>query len=564
MLTAFFLVASCACGTTKSHEPHSRPPSLSIAPSSSQSPTTASHSAMIASPISPTSPTIVSASSLTNGTSNRISKSQRSKKRNGIAGDGSRRRASFIGEDVALEILLEKERERSASAESVKMERAGSCCGGGGISSGNGHVNGHMSGHSAQGFVPVFSANIEHGVDQFHQQHQQFSHQLNARIAVGDTKPAPITNGASELKLDMDMSDMLSLDNWSSESQSPSWAQPQSTSKKMGVCCGNKPSQSSHIQQQNQLMQYVPSNPQIRPCCNAAGNNGSMKSALPVQQQPLAPYGVPQYFAPPQYPPPSYLSATNFQQPPPVWSYPVSTINHPLTPQELAWLQQQRAAGVFGQPAMVSPLVSGAQVDSWAHNCNCGSGCDCLGCATHPFNRRTVEYVKGIQQFMEGDHYSHSRHNHSRITFSQPLPQTQQEPGFGNNNQMSTPLVHPTQPPSTAADTFSNVTTSPAAEPAPTTPPATTNSCCNTQEEHQSSPTPSQDGESGSPGGTDNSGALSPSGFFYVDYPFGTCAQTETGCKCGEGCTCVGCLTHGGHDGVGLEANIEENGQWGW
>lgn len=523
---------------------------------------------MIASPTSPTSPTIVSASSLTNGISNKISKSQRSKKRNGSASDGSRRRSSFIGEDVALEILLEKERERSASAESVKMERTGSCCGGAGISSGNCHVNGHMNGHSVQGFVPVFSAGVEHGVDQFHQQQQQFSHQLNARITVGDTKLAPITNGSSELKLDMDMSDMLSLDNWSSGNQSPSWAQPQSTSKKMGVCCGNKPSQSPHIQQQNQLMQYVPLNPQTRQCCSGAGNNGSIKSSLPIQQQPvapLAPYGVPQYFPSPQYPPPPYLATANFQQPPPVWSYPVSTINHPLTPQELAWLQQQRAAGVFGQPPLVAPhLVSGAQVDSWAHSCNCGSGCDCLGCATHPFNRRTVEYVKGIQQFMEGDHYSHSRHNHSRVNFSQTLPQTQpQEAGFGNN-QISTPPVHPTQPPSTiAADTFSNVTATSSPAAAPTTPPAS-------QEEHnthQLSPTPSQDCESGtggSPGGTDNGGALSPSGFFYVDYPFGTCAQTETGCKCGEGCTCVGCLTHGGHDGVGLEGNIEESGQWGW
>lgn len=535
---------------------------------------------MIASPTSPTSPTIVSASSLTNGSSNKISKSQRSKKRNGSISDKSRRRSSFIGEDVALEILLEKERERSASAESVKMERTGSCCGGTGISSGNGHVNGHMNGHSVQGFVPVFSAGIEHGVEQFHQQQQQFSQQLNARITVGDTKQAPITNGGSELKLDMDMSDMLSLDNWSSGDQSPSWAQPQSTSKKMGVCCGNKPSQSPHIQQQNQLMQYTSSNTQTRPCCSGAGNNGLIKSSLPIQQQPvvpIAPYGVPQYFAPPQYPPPPYLTAANFQQPPPVWSYPVSTINHPLTPQELAWLQQQRAAGVFGQPAPVAPhLVSGAQVDSWAHSCNCGSGCDCLGCATHPFNRRTVEHVKGIQQFMEGDHYSHSRHNHSRINFSQPLPQTQpqqQETGFGNN-QIPTSPIHSTQPPSTiAADTFSNVTnTSSAATSAPTTPPATSNSCCNgshTQEEHgahQLSPSPSQDGENagGSPGSTGNSGELSPSNFFYVDYPFGTCAQSETGCKCGEGCTCVGCLTHGGHDGVGLEGNVEDNGQWGW
>ncbi|KAI9767760.1 MAG: hypothetical protein M1840_005441 [Geoglossum simile] len=45
--------------------------------------------------------------------------------------------------------------------------------------------------------------------------------------------------------------------------------------------------------------------------------------------------------------------------------------------------------------------------------------------------------------------------------------------------------------------------------------------------------------------------AISPTAYFHVDYPIGVCTE-ENGCLCGEGCTCVGCLTHGGHDGVKL------------
>lgn len=532
---------------------------------------------MIASPVSPTSPTIVSASSLINSSANRISKPPRSKRRNGITGstgDGPGRRASFIGEDVALELLLEKERERSSSAESVKMERTGSCCGVTGIPNGDSHVNGHMNGHTVQGFVPVFSTSIEDEADQFHPQ-QQFPHTQNGRVTAGELKPAPATNGSSELKLDIGMSDMSVLDSWGSGgNESPPWAHPQSTSKKLGVCCGNKSLQSSQTQLQHQSMHHASPNPQGRLCCSGGCSTGSVKTTLPIQQQtipvPLASYGTGQFYPPPQYPPPPYLATTSFQQATPVWAYPTSTINHPLTPQELAWLQQQRAAGVFGQSpanAGIPPMTNSVQVDSWAHACNCGPGCDCLGCATHPFNRRTVEYVKEIQQFMEGDHHPHSSHNrtHSRA-FSQQLSQTQspQQSGFGN----TIPISPPAHSPTTTMDAFNNKNIT------ITTTPILVNSSPSrnglNQEEHsahQLSPSPSQDDENGvggTPGGTDNGGELSPSGFFYVDYPFGTCAQTETGCKCGEGCTCVGCLTHGGHDGVVLEANVGENGQWGW
>lgn len=41
--------------------------------------------------------------------------------------------------------------------------------------------------------------------------------------------------------------------------------------------------------------------------------------------------------------------------------------------------------------------------------------------------------------------------------------------------------------------------------------------------------------------------------FVFYNYSYGGgCTEGRGGCMCGDGCTCVGCLTHGGHDGVPL------------
>ncbi|KAI5853762.1 hypothetical protein BZA05DRAFT_269166 [Tricharina praecox] len=49
--------------------------------------------------------------------------------------------------------------------------------------------------------------------------------------------------------------------------------------------------------------------------------------------------------------------------------------------------------------------------------------------------------------------------------------------------------------------------------------------------------------------------------FVICDYKYGTgCAEGMGGCKCGEGCTCIGCLTHGGHDGMLLDMKSADRG----
>ncbi|KAI5841742.1 hypothetical protein DFP73DRAFT_480624, partial [Morchella snyderi] len=402
----------------------------------------------ITSPTSPTFPAILSASSANNGPSSRIVKPQRPKK-NGQARKGS----VNIGE-VALEQLIEQEREgSSSSAESLKMENTASSCGG----------------------MPGCGGN---SVQQSQPRPQHYIH------------CAPV---------------------------------PQNTQQ--GPSCCNNPKKAITIQTQQMAVSQIP----------FSGN-----SFFPALQYPS-----------------SYIPPTNFSQVSNMWMYP--TIHPAITPQEFAWLQQQRAAGVFGpQPtaqlpghvALASPMSNPPVTNTtlahgWEHNCHCGPECNCLGCATHPFNRRTVEHVREMQSFMAVDdgslspqsHLNPTNHNHPHSLVQQlSHPQPQQDSFEANGMSLSSPVAG--APPGTCCGSKS----SPAKQISPTT------------EEEDIGP----DGTpTGTPSGTDAVDELSPSNFLYFDYPLGVCAQTEAGCKCGEGCTCVGCITHGGHDGVELEAPVQ-------
>jgi hypothetical protein len=58
-----------------------------------------------------------------------------------------------------------------------------------------------------------------------------------------------------------------------------------------------------------------------------------------------------------------------------------------------------------------------------------------------------------------------------------------------------------------------------------------------------------------SPSGSNEEEAptLSPSSFFWSEMVLPGCNDATGTCQCGDGCECVGCLTHGGHNGIALE-----------
>ncbi|KAH8145227.1 uncharacterized protein LAJ45_10788 [Morchella importuna] len=429
-------VASCACGTPKPQEPPPRlpPPSLvAITAATSDSGST------ITSPMSPTFPAIVSASSSNNGPSNKVVKPQRLKK------SGQARKGSVNIGEVALEQLLEQERERSSSAESLKMGSTANSCRG---MPGTSREDGSAEGDSLRGFAGLPTSPGHGGdINGFRPPHD-FSKSQNGNMFLEGIKP-------SESKPDM----------------------PAVTHKTL---CSDVPN---------------------------------------------------------------------------MWMYP--TINPAITPQEFAWLQQQRAAGVFGPqpqlpghalvpPMSNSPVANTALANGWEHSCHCGPECNCLGCATHPFNRRTVEHVREMQSFMAVDNGSLSPQSH-------PNPTNHNHPQ-GLVQQLSNPQPQPNSFEANGMSLSSPVAGAPSS-----------GACCGTRASpaKQISPAPEEgdigpDGSpNGTPSGTDGVDELSPSNFLYFDYPLGMCAQTEAGCKCGEGCTCVGCITHGGHDGVELEAPVQ-------
>tara|TARA_R110002003_G_scaffold235_3_gene16964 strand:+ start:16336 stop:17013 length:678 start_codon:yes stop_codon:yes gene_type:complete len=60
--------------------------------------------------------------------------------------------------------------------------------------------------------------------------------------------------------------------------------------------------------------------------------------------------------------------------------------------------------------------------------------------------------------------------------------------------------------------------------------------------------------ESPSDGKDEETPTLSPSSYFWNRMVLPGCSDATGTCQCGDGCACVGCLTHGGHNGVQLDA----------
>lgn len=49
---------------------------------------------------------------------------------------------------------------------------------------------------------------------------------------------------------------------------------------------------------------------------------------------------------------------------------------------------------------------------------------------------------------------------------------------------------------------------------------------------------------------------LSPSSYFWNEMTLPGCSDATGTCQCGDGCACVGCITHGGHNGVHVENTV--------
>ncbi|KAE8352738.1 hypothetical protein BDV28DRAFT_120892 [Aspergillus coremiiformis] len=168
------------------------------------------------------------------------------------------------------------------------------------------------------------------------------------------------------------------------------------------------------------------------------------------------------------------------------------------------------------------------------HACSCGDNCQCLGCAAHPFNNTTRQHVQemGLLVAFDGEDQTMNHMNgyrtpslHSKQHNAAPLdyPYTNFSHTLHNNTQ---PLMMHSYGEQASTPGFATTGYS--------SPPA----------EYMS-----------------EQQLMEPSEYYTLEYPVGLpsgCSDVTGSCQCGNDCSCVGCLTHSGHNGFSLDPVTSE------
>lgn len=260
----------------------------------------------------------------------------------------------------------------------------------------------------------------------------------------------------------------------------------------VGSCCAPKKPSHSHSSSSASSISE-PQEVQARSCCSTKPPPMMKQEPMPItpnmtpqMAHQILPNGIP--FNPAMYS--SYLpQATVFTYPPTYGSF-----QNPLQPN--AW-RQSVLANSYGHPQMQAPIPAGGvpfgihpapeNLDT-VHTCGCGDGCQCIGCAAHPYNDATQDYVRSAWSSMNmeqapGEIYTNGHSNGN----GHPVP---------NGEAISSPTAH--------------------------TPSSTTS-------------------------GNGEEQSLSASDFFFVNYPFSSedgCGGDTESCPCGDDCQCLGCTIH--------------------
>jgi hypothetical protein len=165
------------------------------------------------------------------------------------------------------------------------------------------------------------------------------------------------------------------------------------------------------------------------------------------------------------------------------------------------------------------------------HECSCGEDCQCLGCAAHPFNTTTRKHVQemGTMITFNGDDINSEAINTYQPSPFQSSTPSNQFPYFMQN----TPSVdHTFQP-----NPFNGYSEPSSNLPSGYSSPLSTNHHMSQQLMH-------------------------PSEYYTLEYPVGlpsACSDITGSCQCGSDCSCVGCLTHSGHNGFSLDMPIPQH-----
>lgn len=250
--------------------------------------------------------------------------------------------------------------------------------------------------------------------------------------------------------------------------------------------------------------------------------------------------------------------------------------------------QRQIALNFFGQ----SEDQFGCNHDP-NHSCECGDGCECLGCSVHPANRATTDYVRYHTELAYGRYMDPNRLQMPPPGFGQhaPFSGDHNNPSLRNMHQPmipeNSPYTHPSyeQPPyaqhwqtghpplrtPTLEMQHFNLQTSMASlqshasghvnvQP-PRTPITQQSSSSQGGPRYPVRQMSIQDPSAydhESPSTEDDASTLSPSAFSVQQFNMPGCNDVTGSCLCGDGCQCEGCVTHSGHGNKASDERIAE------
>lgn len=305
-------------------------------------------------------------------------------------------------------------------------------------------------------------------------------------------------------------------------------------SETLKSCCGGSNGVKSHRDDASSVP--APSvngnggrEPEAKSCCSSTpSSSGQEKKPVGIMPPPGVPFPPNGILIPPfQHPMAMANGMYPFYAQPNIFNYPphYGSYLQPLQPEQWRQLMaamafQHGGAQAFGMTGPMPmqqppPTPNGS---SWtSHQCTCGDACQCIGCAAHPYNDATQNYVRSAWSSMMEE--AQKSHAHTNSNGSHLNGQTNGVNGANGETEESTKTS--CNGTTTPIKTNGDGTWSPAA---PQTP-------------------------SDAASGLSEEQALSASDFFFVSYPFGdTCAGETSSCLCGDDCQCIGCTIHNNTD----------------
>ncbi|KAJ5553443.1 hypothetical protein N7494_002821 [Penicillium frequentans] len=156
--------------------------------------------------------------------------------------------------------------------------------------------------------------------------------------------------------------------------------------------------------------------------------------------------------------------------------------------------------------------------------CECGDECQCLGCATHPYNNTTRQHVQEMSAMLSFDRDELSTESMTE-PWRTPNPLHSAPMAFEQFMHPMDHHIHQSINQHEYSDLNSAVPSG------------------------YASPLPA------------GNQLMQTSDYLTLQYPVGipsACSDVTGSCQCGNDCTCFGCVTHSGHNGISLDAPLPE------